>query len=61
MCTAGTCGLAMCATSEMPVAVNSGCSSLAPFTWLANCGLNSPATVETFTPTFSNTRPFILP
>src|SRR5262245_37299934 len=56
MCTAGTLGEHMCATSEMPVAKNRG-SSAAPGIWWRNSGLNSPNTVETFTPTFSNTRP----
>jgi len=59
MCTAGTCGLAMCATRLMPVAVKPGASGLAPLIVAANCGAKVPCTVETFTPTFSNTRPFI--
>ena len=61
MCTAGTCGLAMCATRLMPVAVKPGVSSLAPWIVCAKPGANSPETVETLTPTFSNTLPFITP
>ena len=56
MCTAGTLGERMCATSEMPVAKKRGSCS-APGICLRNSGLNSPNTVETLTPTFSNTRP----
>ncbi len=57
-CTAGTRGLAMCATSETPEAQKRG-SSAAPGMLPRNSSLNSPETVETFTPTFSNTRPRI--
>ena len=57
-CAAGTSGLCMCATRLMPLAQNRG-SSAAPGIWARKSGLNSPQTVETFTPTFSNTRPFI--
>ena len=60
MCTAGTCGLAMCATRLMPVAKKRG-SSPAPWIVLANSPSNVPPTVETLTPTFSNTLPFITP
>ena len=56
MCTAGTLGERMWATSEMPVAKKRGSCS-APGICLRNSGLNSPNTVETLTPTFSNTRP----
>ena len=56
MCTAGTLGERRCATSEMPVAKKRGSCS-APGICLRNSGLNSPNTVETLTPTFSNTRP----
>jgi coproporphyrinogen III oxidase len=51
MCTAGTCGLAMCATRLMPVAKKLG-SSAAPGMLRANSGANWPPTVETLTPTF---------
>ena len=61
MCTAGACGLAMCATRLIPVAEKPGFSGSAPLTDLANSGLNAPTTVETLTPTFSNTLPFISP
>ena len=44
------------ATREMPLAQNPPSPS-APGICLRNSGLNSPHTVETFTPTFSNTRP----
>ncbi len=60
MCTAGTCGLAMCATRLMPVAKKSGSSS-APGICFANSGEKRPPTVETLTPTFSNTVPVICP
>ncbi len=60
MWTAGTCGLAMWATRLMPVAKKLGSSS-APGMLLANSGLNAPPTVETLTPTFSNTLPVIWP
>ncbi len=60
MWTAGTCGLAMCATRLMPVAKKLGLSS-APLIDLANSGANWPNTVEVLTPTFSNTRPVISP
>jgi hypothetical protein len=56
ICTAGTSGLCGCATRLMPEAQNRG-SSAAPGTMPRNSGLNSPQTVETFTPTFSKTRP----
>src|ERR1043165_6582694 len=59
MCPAGTCGLCGCAISEMPDAQKRG-SSAAPGIWPWNSGANSPCTVETCTPTFSNTRPFII-
>src|SRR4051794_13098012 len=58
MCTAGTSGERICATSEMPPAQKRG-SSAAPGICLRNSGLNSPKTVETLTPTFSKTRPCI--
>ena len=58
--TAGTCGLAMCATRLIPVAKKLG-SSAAPGMLAANSGLNRPPTVETLTPTFSNTLPAICP
>ncbi len=48
----------MCATRLMPLAQNRGSCS-APGICARNSGLNSPQTVETFTPTFSNTRPRI--
>ena len=60
MCTAGTCGLAMCATRLIPVAKKRGSSS-APGIEAANSSLKRPPTVETLTPTFSNTLPFICP
>ena len=56
MCAGGACGERRCATSEMPLAQNRPSAS-APGIWPRNSGLNSPQTVETFTPTFSNTRP----
>ena len=56
--TAGTLGLAIWATRLMPLAQNRG-SSAAPGICARNSGENSPHTVETFTPTFSNTRPRI--
>src|SRR5258707_3892342 len=56
MCAAGTLGERRCATSEMPEAKKRGSCS-APGIWARNSGLNSPNTVETLTPTFSNTRP----
>ena len=56
MCTAGTLGLCRWAMSEMPDAQNRGSAS-APGISLRNSGANSPNTVETCTPTFSNTRP----
>src|SRR6185503_10141393 len=58
--TAGTCGLAMWATRLMPVAKKLGSCS-APWMVAANSGLKRPPTVETLTPTFSNTLPFISP
>ena len=60
MWTAGTCGLAMWATRLMPVAKKLGSSS-APGMVAANSGEKRPPTVETLTPTFSNTAPFICP
>ena len=60
MCTAGTCGLAMWATRLMPVAKKLGSSS-APGMERANSSLKRPPTVETLTPTFSNTLPPIWP
>src|SRR5437868_3694331 len=59
MCTAGTCGLCRWAISEMPEAKKRGSAS-APGISLRNSGANSPKTVEAWTPTFSNTRPFII-
>ena len=59
MCTAGTCGFCRCAISEIPEAKKRGSAS-APGMSLRNSGANSPKTVETCTPTFSNTRPFII-
>ena len=59
MCAAGTSGERIWATSETPDAQNLG-SSAAPGIDLANSGWNSPWTVETLTPTFSKTRPFII-
>ncbi len=59
MWTAGTCGLAMWATRLIPVAKKRGCFSSAPKIDLANSGEKVPPTVETFTPTFSKTLPFI--
>ena len=56
MWTAGTCGFCGCAISEMPEAQKCGSAS-APGISLRNSGANSPCTVETWTPTFSNTRP----
>ena len=55
-CAAGTRGLRMCATRLMPQAQKRGSCS-APGICARNSGLNSPQTVETFTPTFSNTPP----
>ena len=60
MWTAGTCGFAMCATRLIPVAKKLGSSS-APWMLAANSGEKRPPTVETFTPTFSKTLPFICP
>ena len=59
ICTAGTLGLCGWAISEMPDAQNAGFSS-APGICPRNSGANSPWTVETCTPTFSNTRPAIM-
>ena len=56
MCAGGTCGERRCATSEMPLAQKRAVRS-APGICAANSGANSPQTVETLTPTFSNTRP----
>ena len=56
ICTAGTLGFTGWAISEMPDAQKRGSDS-APGIWLRNSGANSPCTVETWTPTFSNTRP----
>ena len=56
MCTAGTCGFCGCAITEMPEAQKRGSSS-APGICARNSGANSPCTVETWTPTFSKTRP----
>ncbi|WP_296717373.1 hypothetical protein [Erythrobacter sp.] len=61
MCTAGACGLVMCATKLMPVATKPGASALAPLIEPANSLAKLPRTVETLTPTFSNTLPFINP
>ena len=58
MCTAGTRGLRRCATKLIPVAMKRGSAS-APGICLRNSGENSPKTVETLTPTFSNTLPFM--
>ena len=58
MWTAGTSGERICATSDTPLAQKRG-SSLAPGISLRNSAENSPDTVETLTPTFSNTRPRI--
>ena len=60
MWTAGTCGLAIWATRVMPVAKKRG-SSPAPWMVAANSSVKRPPTVETLTPTFSNTSPFISP
>ncbi len=57
-CTAGTSGDCIWATSEMPAAQNRPSSS-APGICLRNSSENAPKTVETLTPTFSNTRPRI--
>ena len=59
MCTAGTWGECMWATSEMPEAQKRGSSS-APGMEAANSGAKLPCTVEMLTPTFSNTRPFMI-
>ncbi len=59
MCTAGTSGEHICATSEMPLAQKRG-SSVAPGISLRNSGENSPNSVEILTPTFSNTRPVMV-
>ena len=61
ICTAGTCGLAIWATRLIPVAVKPGFSALAPLIVPANSGAKFPRTVDTFTPTFSKTLPFIKP
>ena len=50
----------MCATRLIPVAKKRGSVS-APGIELANSGEKVPATVDTFTPTFSNTFPTICP
>ncbi len=55
-CAAGTRGLAMCATTLMPLAQKRG-SSAAPGICPRNSGEKAPQTVETLTPTFSNTVP----
>src|SRR3546814_5886641 len=60
ICTAGTCGFAICATRLIPVAKKRG-SSPAPWIDCAKSGANWPPTVETLTPTFSNTCPVITP
>jgi hypothetical protein len=56
MWTAGTCGLHGWAISEMPDAQKRGIV-LGAGDLGAEFGANSPWTVETCTPTFSNTRP----
>ena len=61
MWTAGTCGLAMCATRLIPVAKKRLPFSLEPGIDLANSSVKVPPTVDTLTPTFSNTWPFITP
>ena len=50
----------MWATRLIPVAKKRG-SSPAPWMVAAKSSLKRPATVETLTPTFSNTSPFISP
>ena len=62
ICTAGQCGFCIWATSEMPAAQNLGSSRMPGIPLraaIASCARapNVPKTVETFTPTFSNTRP----
>ena len=59
MCTVGTFGFQGWAMSEMPPAQKRGSWS-EPGIWPRNSGANSPCTVETCTPTFSNTRPRII-
>ena len=59
MCTVGTFGFQGWAMSEMPPAQKRGSWS-EPGIWPRNSGANSPWTVETCTPTFSNTRPRII-
>ena len=56
MWTAGTSGERMCATTETPLAQKRP-SSAAPATFSRNVSESVPCTVETLTPTFSNTRP----
>ena len=59
MWTAGTLGFQGWMISEMPDAQKRGSVS-APGICLRNSGENSPKTVETWTPAFSNTRPCII-
>src|SRR6516164_2986020 len=59
MCTAGTWGFIMWATSEMPQAVKRPSDRSAPETWPRASGGNTPHTWLTLTPTFSNTAPRI--
>ena len=59
MCTAGTYGFIMCATSEMPQATNTPSDSAAPATCARDSGASTPHTWLTLTPTFSNTSPRI--
>ena len=56
MCAGGTCGERGCVTTEMPLAQKRASRS-APGICAANSGANSPHTVDTLTPTFSNARP----
>ena len=44
----------------LTVVGNAASGAAAPGIWLRNSGLNSPNTVETLTPTFSNTRPCMM-
>src|SRR5215467_2381275 len=59
MCTVGTYGFVMCATSDRPQAVKRPPDSAEPATWPRASAGSTPDTWLTFTPTFSNTAPRI--
>src|SRR3569833_3114640 len=59
MCTAGTYGFVICATSEIPHATKRPSDSSEPGTKPRACGENTPHTWLKLTPTFSKTLPRI--